>query len=310
MAQHSVTQTICTQFHCCDCNRDFVHNVALLQHLQDKTHRSTSKVSSRKKFPCTRSGCGKSFGSKKARKQHELSPYHNPLCQDLKCIGSAECTKRFNAPSSMILHLESGACASGLTRNSLNEMIALQDATHLITSQTALELIETGTESDSNYENGVILTPSSSSLSLLERRDSTESDWTDMEINTPPSFSPWEIMSTNDEGNFHTRSVLFLCPICPPASNRFSTAKDLENHRLSPVHAQKIYHCPAPPLGRGKGNKNVRKTFSTLSGLAMHVESGSCGDGKRMFSRVLEFVNARLKDLGVGEICSFRVEET
>ncbi|KFY26186.1 hypothetical protein V491_01415 [Pseudogymnoascus sp. VKM F-3775] len=207
----------------------------------------------------------------------------------------------------MILHLESGACASGLTRNSLNDMVALQDATHLITSHTALELIETGTESDSNSESGVIVTPSSSSLSLLERRDSTESNWT--EINTPLSFSPWEITSTNDEGNFYTRSVLFLCPICPPASNWFNTAKDLENHRLSPAHAQKIFHCPAPPIGPGKGNKNVRKTFSTLSGLAMHVESGACGDGKRMFSQVLEFVNARLKDLGVGEICSFQGKE-
>jgi hypothetical protein len=110
----------------------------------------------------------------------------------------------------MILHLESGACVSGLTRNLLNEMIALQDATHLITSQTALELMESGTESDSNSENGVILTPSSSSLSLFERCDSPESNWTDMEINTPLPFSPWEIMSTNDERNFYTRSVLFL----------------------------------------------------------------------------------------------------
>ena len=203
----------------------------------------------------------------------------------------------------MILHLESGACASGLTRKSVNKMITLQDATHLITSQTALELMETGTESDSNSENDVILTPSSSSLSLLKRPDSAESDWTDMEINTPMSFSPWEIMSTNEDGNLFTRSVLFLCPICPPASNRFKTAEDLENHRLSPVHAKKIYHCPAPPLGSGKGNKNVEKTFSTLSGLAMHIESGACGDGKRMFSRVFEFVNARLKEFGVGEIC-------
>jgi len=34
----------------------------------------------------------------------------------------------------------------------------------------------------------------------------------------------------------------------------------------------------------------------------MHVKSGACGDGKGSFSRVLKFVNARLKDLGVGEL--------
>jgi len=150
---------------------------------------------------------------------HKASRVHKrkPLCAPLHCIGSNGCRKQFDSPSSMILHLESGSCPSRLTRRKLNAIIAQQDPKNLITAPTALENTESigGSHVSSEY-GGAILTPSSSSLSLLQRSDSWSSFSTSWEIPTPVesslSFSP---------GNGMAPSPLFLCPLCPPPSNRF-----------------------------------------------------------------------------------------
>ncbi|CZR68019.1 uncharacterized protein PAC_17918 [Phialocephala subalpina] len=239
---------------------------------------------------------------------HKASRAHKPLCAPLHCIGSNGCRKKFDSPSSMILHLESGSCPSGLTRRKLNAVIAQQDLKHLITSPTALGSTESmGGSCVSSEDGGAILTPSSSSLSLLQHSDSWSSFSTGWGIPTPVesslSFSPSEEMTLQSDDiqdiSYVTPSPLFLCPLCPPASNRFRTARDLDNHSRSPAHALKIFHCPAALFGRSR-KKLAEKSFSTLSGLAMHVESGAYG--KKMFREVLKFVNERLKDIGIREI--------
>jgi len=273
-----------------------------MQHLRDKIHKPKHP---RKNVPCGL--CSKSFKTTQAMQMHKASRVHKPLCAPLHCIGSNGCRKQFDSPSSMILHLESGSCPSRLTRRKLNAIITQQDPKHLITSPAALESTESiGGSCVSTEYGGAILTPSSSSLSL-QRNDSWSSFSTSWEIPTPAesslSFSPSEGMTLQSDViqdiNYITPPPLFLCPLCPPASNRFRTARDLDNHSRSPAHALKIFHCPAA-LSGGSKKKLAEKCFSTLSGLAMHVESGACG--KKMFREVLKFVNERLKDIGIREI--------
>lgn len=56
------------------------------------------------------------------------------------------------------------------------------------------------------------------------------------------------------------------CYIC---HRSFNTSKALSQHLNSPVHQQKVYHCP---------NRNsCGKEFTTLAGLLGHLESESCG---------------------------------
>jgi len=67
----------------------------------------------------------------------------------------------------------------------------------------------------------------------------------------------------------------------------------------------KIYHCPDPEsLGIApwsvQGGKQ-EKSFIKLSALAQHVESGACQGGRSMFKAVVEFINEKLADMGLGD---------
>lgn len=52
---------------------------------------------------------------------------------------------------------------------------------------------------------------------------------------------------------------------------------------------------------KGKGKK-AAKTFSTISGVAMHVESGACHGGMKALEKVVNFANTRLQELGFQQI--------
>jgi hypothetical protein len=146
------------------------------------------------------------------------------------------------------------------------------------------------------------LTPSSSSYSALEEADSWEfvsaaSGTSLARIDPPNSPTTASITSMRSEiQSQSTRKAWFLCHICPPTSNRFETAQDLQSHSLSAAHASKLFHCPTALLGLKK--RPHSKNFSTLSGLAMHVESGACLGGKKAIKNLLLFVNDKLNELG------------
>jgi hypothetical protein len=97
-------------------------------------------------------------------------------------------------------------------------------------------------------------------------------------------------------------STLFICPLYPPTSNQFRTARDLWNHETSPVHAPKLFYCPTAlsTVNSKNDRKSAKQSFSTFIGLEMHVESGACG--KQMFRWVLSLINERLQDVGIREI--------
>ncbi|CAI7677481.1 unnamed protein product [Penicillium manginii] len=71
----------------------------------------------------------------------------------------------------------------------------------------------------------------------------------------------WEVNPNTHNGSY------WECYFC---HRQFNTASSLSSHLNSPVHKQKIYHCP-----NKRGNCN--KQFITLAGLFAHLESESCG---------------------------------
>jgi len=49
----------------------------------------------------------------------------------------------------------------------------------------------------------------------------------------------------------------------------------------------------------GEGNKKTAiRQFSTVSGLAQHLESGACDRWKGTFRRVVEYVQEEIKGMG------------
>lgn len=127
--RHKKTSAHVNQFRCCECDRDFVNGTALEQHLRDRKHTFIRKRKER--YICE--NCNRTFLSNAALKQHEGSLAHHSI-SNLKC-GDAQCDKHFRCPSSLLHHLQSGACISGMNRNQLNSLIYAYDADKIISDQ-------------------------------------------------------------------------------------------------------------------------------------------------------------------------------
>lgn len=333
------THEQCSQFRCCDCSLDLNSHVTLLAHLNGKSHKRKLKKQLAASLTCK--SCDKVFKTTTALENHASSIVHRPLCDPLPCIASAQCKIKFHAPSAMISHLESGACASGLSRQSINKLIMAYDEDRMITKclpqaspdgpQSLLD-----DSSDMESDSGVMLTQTSSSRPTMSRANSwadgssdTHSDW---EVVLTPTSSPrWAIPGVNlrdfisgDHVGFSDGDILsagamtpesnggqlsisdleisqiqrgYICHLCP--RQQFATAAALKQHRASAAHAPRIFQCPVS-LIKDHGKANHRKSFSTLSGLAMHVESGACGT--QTIRKVLTFVNEKLKAAGFREM--------
>lgn len=66
------------------------------------------------------------------------------------------------------------------------------------------------------------------------------------------------------EQTYNCRARAYECYIC---NRHFHLLDGLNNHLNSPIHQEKIYHCP---------NSKCRRMFTVLVGLMSHLESGSC----------------------------------
>ncbi|KAF2808308.1 uncharacterized protein BDZ99DRAFT_509602 [Mytilinidion resinicola] len=293
LRRHLRSSLHASQFHCCDCDRDFVDGQALQQHLENKIHSVTRRQTS--DYVC--SECDREFKTEQALGQHRSSLVHRPL-SNIKCItsnGNSGCKRRFSSPSALLHHLESGACQSGVTRKTLNAAVQLNDTAAIITNPNpglSSMLLETASQTSSNSG---AYTPTTSSNVGVELTPSST---------TRSPASPALLTPCSDHSTASSLTLFSFgkCPLCPPTRAAFSTPESLHQHLSSPAHAARIFHCPASlftPLPSGRAVEI--KSFSTLSGLAQHVESGTCG-GSATLRRVAEYLEAKLKDLGIGKV--------
>ncbi|KAI0100271.1 hypothetical protein GGR51DRAFT_358644 [Nemania sp. FL0031] len=76
----------------------------------------------------------------------------------------------------------------------------------------------------------------------------------------------WEGSTTYEATSRAWNGHYFECYLC---HRQFNTLQSLNQHLQSPVHQQKLYHCP--------NRFHCKKEFTTLAGLCNHLESESCG---------------------------------
>jgi hypothetical protein len=236
-------------------------------------------------------------------RQHLKSVRHNPL-SDIPCLADSKCKKHFNCPSGQLHHLESGRCVSGMTKTRLNAAIIANDTSQIITSGGSQWLLGNSSSTTSTSQTrSPILTPTS----------------TEFLDSYPPSAMLTPTSTLSASTNFHSilalqprpRSGPQTCPLCPPSRTRKFNPSALQQHLSSIVHAQVsmsfpllapdeiTFHCPRALMGEGSKKKAV-KQFSTVSGLAQHLESGACNGGKKTLKRMVEYVQEEMKGLGFG----------
>ncbi|KAI3318571.1 hypothetical protein HD806DRAFT_512000 [Xylariaceae sp. AK1471] len=310
----TMTSSSVSQFRCCDCERDFKDEKALADHLRcNKVHtpkkpgkkkknkEKEQQAESNQRAKCLK--CGKTFKNRGALGQHLTSVRHKPL-SDIKCAADEKCNKKFNCPSAQLHHWESGKCVSGLTKAKLDAAIAANDTGQIITSgrvttQWPLEDNPSGTST--SQIQSPILTPTS----------------TEFHDSYPPSgmLTPTSTLSAGTNlhslltSRYRAQSSHQRCPLCPPSRTRTFKPSALQQHMTSSVHPRVtmslplsvpdkiLFHCPKVLIGE-ESMKKAAKQFSTVSGLAQHLESGACSGGKGTFRRVVDYVQEEMKSMG------------
>jgi hypothetical protein len=187
-----------------------------------------------------------------------------------------------------------------MTRQKLNAAIQTNDADRLISNPD--EIVRS------------VLLNATRQLTGIPGVETSVTDSDDVGIFTPSSssicsdfLSPGVLTPGSDYSGPSIPSPLTLstnrCPLCPPGRPPFYTPESLRQHLDSPVHAPHMFHCPISLLpdiqgsSSGKGSPII-KSFSTLSGLAQHLESGACG-GAATFRKAAEYIEVRLKEMGI-----------
>ncbi|KAH6680914.1 hypothetical protein B0J14DRAFT_579637 [Halenospora varia] len=121
--------------HCCDCDKVFISRRCLTKHFTKRTHiRNTTilepQLDSNLSQKCE--VCNEEFPSKKTLRKHLPSKHKAP--RHIPCPVSGKCSKKFATPSALLNHLESGCCRSGMTRAKMAELVFAHDLNHYITS--------------------------------------------------------------------------------------------------------------------------------------------------------------------------------
>ncbi|KAL8949097.1 MAG: hypothetical protein Q9222_004768 [Ikaeria aurantiellina] len=154
-------------------------------------------------------GCKRQFMNLNNLNQHLKSSIHTG--KNVKCPW---CPNKFTNLTGVCLHLESGACSSGVNRQKIDQYCREVDPSHVFTNK------QIGWYNDQ------------STTSKLATNAAWDGSW-------------------------------YRCYLC---QNGFRTLTSLNQHLGSPVHRQKIYHCP-----------RCQREYTVLSGLVNHLESESCG---------------------------------
>jgi hypothetical protein len=290
--KHLKSPICVNQFHCCDCNRDFKTELSLEQYLADKVHSFTRNQ--RPRSECRE--CNRVFKNDAALQKHLSSVVHNPLSK-IECIAE-RCTQSFTAPSAFLHHLESGACPSGMDRHKLSALIIGHDLEGLVSSPreiTGVSWVNISGCSLHNEEDEGAVSTASAEEEGWEVISIPDTSSFDSDLLTPPPSTE----SNSDSSSLsHHLPAKNRCPMCPPARSPFRTAQSLQQHLLSAAHDRPIFHCPLSLSSTKSTPKRKRKSFSTVSGLAQHLESGSCQGGMVTFRKTVEYVETKLRELG------------
>lgn len=214
------------------------------------------------------------------------SVVHHPLIENVKCISGGDCSKRFTSPSAMLHHLESGACSSGITKGRIDQVISERDTGNIITSGNSLGRIGNGWGSSASSSSMALYTPNAGT-----RRSAAVTSQGALTPRTSTLSTSGDVLGLFGGGR--------SCPIC---NQTFKTVQAARAHIYSSAHSPKIYHCPIPLVPAHARENDRMENFSTLSGLTQHLESGACKGGKSTFWKAMEFVNGKLRELGLGDM--------
>lgn len=113
-----------TQYHCCDCDREYGTQELLANHCCncDIVLRSQKKAARHPaKCPNLPQKC--ETGNEKRKPSRHIP-----------CPAGGKCSKKFATPSALLNHLESGCCRSGMTRATMAELVIANDTNRYITS--------------------------------------------------------------------------------------------------------------------------------------------------------------------------------
>lgn len=110
------------KLNCVERNEESINEDPLPHHLRDTTHKSPLDAASQ-----VESGsCNKGTIDISTLPESQASP-GGGLTGSVACIGSNRCAEHFTTLSAMFLHLESGACCSGIDRHALSTVIRSAD---------------------------------------------------------------------------------------------------------------------------------------------------------------------------------------
>ncbi|KAI8710587.1 Zinc finger, double-stranded RNA binding protein [Fusarium sp. LHS14.1] len=220
-------------FECDTCDRFFRSQKAVNQHMTDLKHWAESSESEEPGYECDY--CGNAFNDENDLRKHEVE-------QHLYCD---PCNRHFQDHNSIKQHLH-----SKVHRNS-TVLCPFCKETHG-TATGLVHHLESGSctkaplDRDKLYE-------------AVRRRDPNGI--------ISKKLLTWSVTvsyeATDKAWNYHVGA--YECYLC---HRPFSKLGSLNQHLNSPIHQQKLYHCPG---------SHCRKEFTTLAAVINHLESESCG---------------------------------
>ncbi|PCH42946.1 hypothetical protein WOLCODRAFT_74672, partial [Wolfiporia cocos MD-104 SS10] len=141
LIQHYVESQL--HYYCSQCDQHFDRDSDYMLHklsrhngsnaVSDPPNNVNDNVSPDATWYCTE--CNLAFQSRSDLYTHWKSTTHTN--QQYTCPGN-DCSKTFGTPSAVIQHLESGACASGMTRQRVNRMAIAADRGAVITDRARI----------------------------------------------------------------------------------------------------------------------------------------------------------------------------
>lgn len=132
---------------------------------------------------------------------------------------------------------------------------------------------------------GVMLTPSVPSLF------GGSGEWSFLDTSRVLVPSPTSIDGSSVSTlRFDSLSKTWPCPIC---HTNFSKKIHLQQHMTSPVHSEKLFHCPRDLTTTSAPGPD--RNFRTLSGLVQHIEDGDCVAGAGALGAVVQLLRGPIQ---------------